>query len=245
MVFICQKLGAVLGRGGFGTVYSALDEENGGFYAIKQVNLGKIPKDQLNGIMVRFFFMLNSRALSSHTTHSSPSCVLLIFTHLPLVPSAIHLQRSHLPHSIIYHIQLSTPFNYLPHSMSILNVYHLLSTTLNYHAQLSHTQLSHAQLSHAQLSHARKLCSQTLLANSSRKLFSQTFYSQSLTSKLSTLLANSLLYSQTLYSTRKLSTLLANSLLYSQTLYSQTLYSQTLYSQTLYSQTLYSQTLYS
>jgi serine/threonine protein kinase len=44
----------VLGKGGFGTVYSCLDEEKGGFYAIKQVSLNKIPKDQLNGIMVRF-----------------------------------------------------------------------------------------------------------------------------------------------------------------------------------------------
>ncbi len=42
-----------MGKGGFGTVYSCLDEENGGFFAIKQVNLGKIPKDQLNSIMVR------------------------------------------------------------------------------------------------------------------------------------------------------------------------------------------------
>lgn len=53
------KLGAVLGKGGFGTVYSALDEEKGGFYAIKQVSLNKIPKDQLTGIMQEIDLLKN------------------------------------------------------------------------------------------------------------------------------------------------------------------------------------------
>lgn len=41
-----------LGKGGFGTVYKALNLETGDFVAIKQVKLGNIPKDQLNSIMV-------------------------------------------------------------------------------------------------------------------------------------------------------------------------------------------------
>jgi hypothetical protein len=52
ITLIVQSLGAVLGKGGFGTVYQGLDVENGDFVAIKQINLQKIPKDQLNGIMV-------------------------------------------------------------------------------------------------------------------------------------------------------------------------------------------------
>eukprot|EP01132_Coremiostelium_polycephalum_P005665 gene5665-7051_t len=45
------NLGLVIGKGGFGTVYQGLDVENGDFVAIKQINLTKIPKDQLQGIM--------------------------------------------------------------------------------------------------------------------------------------------------------------------------------------------------
>ncbi|EFA86693.1 putative protein serine/threonine kinase [Heterostelium album PN500] len=45
------NLGAIIGKGGFGTVYQGLDVENGDFVAIKQINLTKIPKDQLQGIM--------------------------------------------------------------------------------------------------------------------------------------------------------------------------------------------------
>ncbi|KYQ88661.1 putative protein serine/threonine kinase [Tieghemostelium lacteum] len=45
------NLGVAIGKGGFGTVYQGLDTENGDFVAIKQINLQKIPKDQLQGIM--------------------------------------------------------------------------------------------------------------------------------------------------------------------------------------------------
>ncbi|EGC39194.1 hypothetical protein DICPUDRAFT_96609 [Dictyostelium purpureum] len=45
------NLGVVIGKGGFGTVYQGLDIEDGDFVAIKQINLTKIPKDQLQGIM--------------------------------------------------------------------------------------------------------------------------------------------------------------------------------------------------
>ncbi|EGG21702.1 putative protein serine/threonine kinase [Cavenderia fasciculata] len=45
------NLGAVIGKGGFGTVFQGLDVENGDFVAVKQINLTKIPKDQLQGIM--------------------------------------------------------------------------------------------------------------------------------------------------------------------------------------------------
>ncbi|KAF2069497.1 hypothetical protein CYY_009186 [Polysphondylium violaceum] len=45
------SLGVVIGKGGFGTVYQGLDIEDGDFVAIKQINLAKIPKDQLQGIM--------------------------------------------------------------------------------------------------------------------------------------------------------------------------------------------------
>eukprot|EP01112_Ceratiomyxa_fruticulosa_P019583 TRINITY_DN6452_c0_g1_i1.p1 TRINITY_DN6452_c0_g1~~TRINITY_DN6452_c0_g1_i1.p1 ORF type:complete len:1073 (+),score=231.94 TRINITY_DN6452_c0_g1_i1:255-3473(+) len=53
------SLGAVLGRGGYGTVFSALDLENGDFVAVKQINLAKIPKDQLNGIMLEIDLLKN------------------------------------------------------------------------------------------------------------------------------------------------------------------------------------------
>ncbi|GAM26943.1 hypothetical protein SAMD00019534_101180, partial [Acytostelium subglobosum LB1] len=45
------NLGLIIGKGGFGTVYQGLDVENGDFVAVKQINLTKIPKDQLQGIM--------------------------------------------------------------------------------------------------------------------------------------------------------------------------------------------------
>jgi len=44
---------APLGKGGFGTVYKALNLHTGDFVAIKQIRLHQIPADQLNGIMVR------------------------------------------------------------------------------------------------------------------------------------------------------------------------------------------------
>lgn len=53
------SLGAVLGKGGFGTVYSGLDVENGDFVAIKQIYLQKIPKDQLNSIMQEIDLLKN------------------------------------------------------------------------------------------------------------------------------------------------------------------------------------------
>lgn len=53
------SLGAVLGKGGFGTVYSGLDIENGDFVAVKQINLQKIPKDQLNSIMQEIDLLKN------------------------------------------------------------------------------------------------------------------------------------------------------------------------------------------
>eukprot|EP01103_Thecamoeba_quadrilineata_P013080 TRINITY_DN3524_c0_g1_i2.p1 TRINITY_DN3524_c0_g1~~TRINITY_DN3524_c0_g1_i2.p1 ORF type:complete len:314 (-),score=55.65 TRINITY_DN3524_c0_g1_i2:879-1820(-) len=45
------QLGTLLGKGNFGVVYQGLDLENGEFVAIKQIQLNKIPKDQINSIM--------------------------------------------------------------------------------------------------------------------------------------------------------------------------------------------------
>lgn len=58
------SLGAVLGKGGFGTVYSGLDIENGDFVAVKQINLQKIPKDQLNSIMQEIDLLKNLNHLN-------------------------------------------------------------------------------------------------------------------------------------------------------------------------------------
>ena len=44
---------APLGKGGFGTVYKALNLQTGDFVAIKQIRLLQIPQDQLAGFMVR------------------------------------------------------------------------------------------------------------------------------------------------------------------------------------------------
>lgn len=48
-----QQIGQLIGKGGFGVVYKALDVENGGIVAVKQIKLQNIPKDQLQAIVVR------------------------------------------------------------------------------------------------------------------------------------------------------------------------------------------------
>lgn len=48
-----QKLGEILGRGGWGVVYKAWDMNSGDFFAVKEIGLAHIPKEQLGGIMVR------------------------------------------------------------------------------------------------------------------------------------------------------------------------------------------------
>mgnify|MGYP001066921230 CR=1 FL=1 len=55
-----QKLGEILGRGGWGTVYKAWDMHSGTFVAVKEVSLAQIPRELLNGIMVRSLFALTS-----------------------------------------------------------------------------------------------------------------------------------------------------------------------------------------
>jgi serine/threonine protein kinase len=54
-----QKLGEILGRGGWGTVYKAWDMHSGTFVAVKEISLGQIPRELLNGIMVRALFAFN------------------------------------------------------------------------------------------------------------------------------------------------------------------------------------------
>jgi serine/threonine protein kinase len=49
-------LGDEIGKGAYGRVYKGLDLENGDFVAIKQVSLENIPQEDLNIIMVSFFF---------------------------------------------------------------------------------------------------------------------------------------------------------------------------------------------
>jgi len=51
-------LGDEIGKGAYGRVYKGLDLENGDFVAIKQVSLENIPQEDLNIIMVSFFFKL-------------------------------------------------------------------------------------------------------------------------------------------------------------------------------------------
>lgn len=53
-------LGDEIGKGAYGRVYKGLDLENGDFVAIKQVSLENIPQEDLNIIMVSFFFNLLS-----------------------------------------------------------------------------------------------------------------------------------------------------------------------------------------
>lgn len=47
-----QRLGEVIGKGGWGTVYQGWNQVTGDFVAIKEVALQQIPKEQLNGFMV-------------------------------------------------------------------------------------------------------------------------------------------------------------------------------------------------
>lgn len=55
-----QKLGEVIGKGGWGTVYQGWNQISGDFVAIKEVAIKNIPKEQLKGMMVCFwnFFRL-------------------------------------------------------------------------------------------------------------------------------------------------------------------------------------------
>lgn len=51
-IIIIQQLGDCIGKGAFGSVYRALNLENGEVVAIKQLKLNKISKSELDVIMV-------------------------------------------------------------------------------------------------------------------------------------------------------------------------------------------------
>jgi serine/threonine protein kinase len=43
-----------IGKGAFGTVYKAINTDNGTFAAIKRISLANVPKEEVSSIMVRW-----------------------------------------------------------------------------------------------------------------------------------------------------------------------------------------------
>ena len=47
-----QQLGECIGKGGFGSVYKALDIETGEYLAVKRISLKNVPREEIEAIKV-------------------------------------------------------------------------------------------------------------------------------------------------------------------------------------------------
>ena len=70
-----KQLGSIIGKGGYGSVFQGVNIKTGSYVAIKQIQLSKIPKDQLSGIVVRFFFSFPSPSLPLLLSCLSVGCL--------------------------------------------------------------------------------------------------------------------------------------------------------------------------
>ena len=74
-----QRLGSELGRGGFGTVYAALDMRTGQVAAVKRIPLSNVSEEDFHEIEVRAGIARSAPLLHEHLSHLCSPCVVLRF----------------------------------------------------------------------------------------------------------------------------------------------------------------------